>query len=117
MQSWRYHLFYWGASVLSVAGYNATRVAENWNMEIFQGYSAGLFAISFFLYFVLLLYGSLQRTHHVVFAVTYVLGLAIFPHHYIVRMSKIFLAVLLVCAFYRIAAGPMAHRKYSEVRH
>ncbi|OAA49425.1 hypothetical protein NOR_01348 [Metarhizium rileyi] len=117
MQSWRYHLFYWVASVFSVLGYQVSAWTEEWDKAIAQFCFATLFGISFMLYFVLQLHGPLRKTHYHLFAATYVLGLVALPHSCIVVISKIMLGFLPVCTFYRIAMGPVCYRGYSKVRH
>ncbi|KHN94458.1 AMP-dependent synthetase/ligase [Metarhizium album ARSEF 1941] len=117
MQSWRYHLYYWVASVVSVLAYRVSAWTDGWDLQPAQVCFAALSCISFMLYFVLRLYGPLRNIHYQLFAATYILGLVVLPHHCIVSMSKFALRTLLVRAFYRIAVGPMCYRGYSRIRH
>jgi uncharacterized Tic20 family protein len=117
MLSWRHHLCYWGASVLSVLAYHVSVWMDAKDKEVLQFIFRLLLINCFMLYFVLQSHGLLQSAHYLIFAAAYILGLVALPHSYIVMLSRVALAILPVCTLYRVSLGPVMYRRYSEPRY
>lgn len=117
MQSWRYHLYYWGGSILSVLAYHVSAWADDFDMAVVRVFFGGLCCVTFMLLFVLQLHGPLRKEHHQIMAATYILGLVALPHYYIVMISKVVLGFLPVCMVYRPAVSSAYYRDYTKGRY